>query len=165
MDQIILIKGRVKFQITLDPGVWIFDDRKRELDAVLEGKEDFTEKKINTVQRHAAQWEREITEGAIKPPTLVSETVFNKKKEISGTYCMPFKPFLENAEPEPDAEKIIIETAHGEVAISMKQGKELLLNFSRDGKSLKEDGPVHCYFADGSNRNNPIKYVKAFRVE
>ena len=39
------------------------------------------------------------------------------------------------------------------------------MNFSKDGKMLKEDGPVHLYFADGSNRDNPLKNVRAFRLE
>lgn len=31
MSDIIQIKGNVKFPITLDPGVWIFDDRRIDL--------------------------------------------------------------------------------------------------------------------------------------
>ena len=32
MEKIVHIKGKVKFPITLDPSVWIFDDRKFDLD-------------------------------------------------------------------------------------------------------------------------------------
>lgn len=33
MNDIIVLTGKVKFTITLDPGVWIFDDRKVDMDA------------------------------------------------------------------------------------------------------------------------------------
>ncbi|KPD01293.1 hypothetical protein LR69_00450 [Geobacillus sp. BCO2] len=33
MNDIIVLTGKVKFRITLDPGVWIFDDRKVDMDA------------------------------------------------------------------------------------------------------------------------------------
>ena len=33
----------------------------------------------------------------------------------------------------------------------------MILCFSNNGKPLKEDGPVHVYFGDGSNKQNPIK--------
>ncbi|MDN8677450.1 peptidyl-prolyl cis-trans isomerase, partial [Staphylococcus aureus] len=32
MSDIIMLTGKVNFTITLDPGVWIFDDRKVDLD-------------------------------------------------------------------------------------------------------------------------------------
>ena len=35
MENIILVNGKVKFSITLDPSVWIFDERKLELTTFL----------------------------------------------------------------------------------------------------------------------------------
>ncbi len=42
---------------------------------------------------------------------------------------------------------------------------QLIFKFSQDGKPLTEDGPVHLLFADGSNVENPIKNIRAIRVE
>ena len=36
MENIVDIKGKVKYKITLDPSVWIFDDRKADLDSFFE---------------------------------------------------------------------------------------------------------------------------------
>lgn len=70
-----------------------------------------------------------------------------------------------NAEPKENAEIVIIESEDGEARLTLPQAEELILGFSKDGKPLKEDGPVHVYYGDGSNQNSPIKRVKAFRVE
>lgn len=165
MESIILIKGNVKFTITLDPGVWIFDERRKDLDVFLKGIDDNTESEEDYAKRVSKRWEREFTEGSVRPPTLVSDVTFDNKNQISGTYCIPLKPFLKNAEPENDAQKLIIETQNEEIIVPLETGREILLGFAKDGKPLREDGPVHCYFADGSNKDNPIKKVKAFRVQ
>lgn len=168
MDYIILIKGKVKYQITLDPTVWIFDHRKRELKDILEGKTSFSENdesETEFIKKTSLQWDRAILQGANQPTGIKDEAGQKEDKELTGNYCMPLKPFLENAEPEEDAKQLVIETREGDVTIPLETGKELILNFAQNGKMLKEDGPVHIYFPDGSNLSNPIKYVKAFRVE
>ncbi len=78
---------------------------------------------------------------------------------------MPFAPFLRNAEPNENATRFTIVTENGDTTIPLADAYELLLCFSKDGKPLKEDGPVHIYFGDGSNRDNPITHVRAFIVE
>ena len=113
MDYIILIKGKVKYQITLDPTVWIFDERKKELDDILEGKESFAEKQTSQaefIKKTSLQWERAITQGASQPTGLKEEAGQRENQELAGNYCMPLKPFLENAEPLEDAQNLIIET-------------------------------------------------------
>lgn len=165
MESIVLIKGNVKFTITLDPSVWIFDERRKSLDAFFKGIEDNTNSEEDYAKRMSKQWERELTEGSVRPPTLVTNVHFDEKKDASGTYYMPLKPFLKNAEPEKGAQKLIIETQNEEIVVPLETGREMLLVFAKDGKPLREDGPVHCYFADGSNKDNPIKKVKTFRVE
>lgn len=37
LDNVILITGKVKFRINLDPSVWLFDDRRFPLDSKIEG--------------------------------------------------------------------------------------------------------------------------------
>ncbi|MDQ0155871.1 peptidyl-prolyl cis-trans isomerase [Robertmurraya andreesenii] len=165
MDNIILIIGKVKFPITLDPSVWIFDDRKQDLHSYFHTKDEKNnplEEYTKSISKH---WDREIVEGAVFPPTLKSEKKFLKEKLLTGTFCIGFEPFLKNAEIQEDAEYLVIETRDSEVKIPIAEANELVLGFSKDGKPLTEDGPIHIYFGDGSNFEDPIKFVKAFRVE
>ena len=165
MDNIIIINGNVKYPITLDPGVWIFDDRRIDLHTYFEtdnNQIDELETYTKSISKH---WDREITEGAIFPPTLKTEKKFEKEKLLTGTFGIQIKPFLRNAEPSEGAESFIIVTLDGEVCIPLQQAEELILGFSHNGKPLKEDGPVHVYYGDGRNKENPIKSIKAFRIE
>ncbi|MBG9546136.1 molybdopterin-binding protein [Cytobacillus firmus] len=165
MENIIAFKGNVKYQITLDPGVWIFDDRRLDLTTYFMHeniRKNELEEYTKAVSKH---WDREIMEGAVFPPTLKTEKKFEKEKVLRGTFGIPFKPFLMNAEPDESAEIVVIESEDGETRLTLSEAEELILGFSKDGKPLKEDGPVHAYLGDGSNYNSPIKRVKAFRVE
>ncbi|WP_079508302.1 hypothetical protein [Mesobacillus jeotgali] len=166
METIIPIKGKVKFKITLDPGVWIFDDRKVDLNTYFTEKhesEDHIERYTKAVSKH---WDREIMEGAVYPPTLKTEVKFEKEKALTGTFGIPFKSFLENAEPEPESKKVVIEYGENDQAVlSIEEATGIILGFSKDGKPLKEDGPLHVYYKDGSNKDHPIKNVTGFTVE
>lgn len=166
METIIPIKGKVKYKITLDPGVWIFDDRKVDLNTYFNGNqmsEDTLEEYTKSVSKH---WDREIMEGAVYPPTLKTEVKFEKEKVLTGTFGIPFKPFLLNAEPGQDAKNVVIEYGIEEkVKLTLEEASSIILGFSRDGKPLKEDGPLHVYYQDGSNKDNPIKNVTGFMVE
>jgi hypothetical protein len=165
VESIVPIKGKVKFVITLDSGVWIFDDRKIDLSTFFESGsivKDELEEYTKAVSKH---WSREIQEGATYPPTLKTEKKYEKEKILTGTFAMPFAPFLKHAEPHADASRIVIETASGDLHVPVEEAEEMLMAFSKDGKPLKEDGPVHILFKDGSNKGDPITNVKAFRLE
>jgi len=164
MDSIMSITGKVKFPITLDAGVWIFDDRRIDLNTyfVQEKHEEVDEEEFTVVSKH---WDRVIKEGAVSPPTLKSERQFEKVKVLTGTFGIMFDPFLKNAEPLEEASSLVIETNTGDISIPLEEGYSLILQYSKEGKPLREDGPVHILYPDGSNQNNPIKNVKAFRVE
>src|SRR5690349_12295754 len=156
MESIIPITGKVKYQITLDPSVWIFDDRKVDLNTYFNEQtetKDELEEYTKSVSKH---WDREIMEGAIFPPTLKTEKKFLKQQLIEGTFGMPLKPFLENAEPNEGAETVIIKQIDSEIELSLTEAKEMILCFSIDGKPLKEDGPIYAYYGNGSNQNSPI---------
>lgn len=163
MAEIITIQGKVKYPITLDPGVWIFDDRKIPL------KQAF-ETQAKPSDEHAAeralsrQWERELQDRA-SIPSIQSEQLFVEKKQIQGDYVMPLNIFLANAEPETDAARVVIHHASRQQTImSLKQAKDALLQFAQDGKPIRgEDGPVYLLYGDGSNRDNPIRGV--FKLE
>ncbi|PSL27733.1 hypothetical protein B0H99_11745 [Planomicrobium soli] len=168
MEFIIPFKGEVKYKITIDPTVWIFDDRKLDLETYfVEARVERDE--LEEYKRGMGEhWSREIMEGAIVPPTLNSEKTYNRKEKnemMTGTFGMIFKPFLENAEPAEHAKSVVIETANGEQAFSIEEAKKLIFKFSQDGKPLKSDGPVHVLLPDGSNQQNPITDVTAIRVE
>ncbi len=166
MENIIPIKGKVKFNVTLDPGVWIFDDRRIDLNTF------FTEKQLEKneldeyTKNMSAHWSREIMEGATYPPTLKTEKKFEKTKILTGTFGIYLKHFLKNAEVNEGATTIVFETSTGkEHSFSLEQLDLLIFKYSQDGKPLREDGPVYVLLADGSNLENPIKHVQAVRVE
>jgi hypothetical protein len=165
MENIIIISGKVKYTITLDPGVWIFDDRRVDLTNYFSTKrENFNslEEYTKDVSKH---WDREIIEGAIYPPTLKSEKKFEKEKVLTGSFGIPLRPFLVNSEPDSDADTFVIHCIEGEHECTLETAYELILGFSNNGKPLKEDGPIHVYFGDGSNQQNPIKNVTGFTIK
>ncbi|MCI1589763.1 MAG: peptidyl-prolyl cis-trans isomerase [Heyndrickxia oleronia] len=162
---IIPIKGKVKFPITLDAGTWIFDDRKIDLTTYFDTNHSEVDDNEEYTKNVGRFFDREIKEGAISPPTLKSERKFLKQKLLTGTFVIRFEPFLKNAEPLKEAKLLVLETDSDDVQIPLEDAYQLILAFSKEGKALKDDGPIHVIFSDGSNRNNPIKYVKGFRVE
>lgn len=139
MPDIIVLTGNLDYTITLDPSAWLFDDRKFDLDQYFEEPHDLD-----------------------NPPRKY------KKRELlkeDYTFGVPLKPFLENASPKPEAEKLIIETKDGKQhEISIEKAKSAVLGFSKDGKFLNEDGPAHFYHGDGSNRENPVTDITKFIV-
>ena len=165
MESIIPIKGNVKFNITLDPGVWIFDDRRIDL------KTFFTEQQLEKneldeyTKNMSAHWSREIMEGATYPPTLKTEKKYEKTKILTGTFGIYLKHFLKNAEVNENAESVVIETVNGEHVFTLEQADSLIFKYSQDGKPLLGDGPVYVLLADGSNLETPIKHVQAVRVD
>jgi hypothetical protein len=166
METIIPLKGEVKFKITLDPAVWIFDDRRIDLNTF------FTEQHIEIdeldeyTKKVSAHWSREIMEGATFPPTLKTEKKYERTKMLTGTFGIYLKHFLQNAEVKDGATSVVFETATGEeYSFPLEQADSLIFKYSQDGKPLKEDGPVYVLLADGSNLQNPIKHVKAVRVD
>ena len=168
MEFIIQFKGAVKFKLTLDPTVWIFDDRKLDLDKY------FTEERIQRDELEeykrgmGEHWSREIMEGATVPPTLNSEKKYKRQEKqemLTGTFGILFRPFIENAEPFDEAETVIFETAEGEFSFPLESSKDLVLKFSQEGQPLRNDGPVHVLLPDGSNLDRPITNVTAIRVE
>ncbi|WP_223700369.1 peptidyl-prolyl cis-trans isomerase [Sutcliffiella deserti] len=160
METIIRIEGKVKYQITMDPGVWIFDDRRVDLDTYFE-QEHIQE--INELEEYtkaaSKNWEREIREGAIQPPTLKTERKYEKEKLLTGSFGIKFAPFLKNAEPSPDAKTVTFLSDEQELEVDLKKAQEVIFAFSNKGKPLRESGPVHVYYGDGSNKADPLQSV------
>lgn len=165
METIISLTGAVQYKLTLDPTVWIFDDRKLDLTTYFDQQKEAVddEKYLREVGAH---WSREIMEGAVFPPTLKTERKFDRKGMLTGTFGIEIKPFLENASILDSAKEVVFETTDGASHIfPIEEAKTFIFKFSQDGKPLLEDGPVHIIFADGSNRDQPIKNIAAIRVQ
>ncbi|WP_242143540.1 MULTISPECIES: peptidyl-prolyl cis-trans isomerase [unclassified Bacillus cereus group] len=164
MSEILFISGKVRFPLTIDPSVWIFDDRKVDLTTYFHEPQQETSE-LETYLKHTSEhWDREIRDGAAFPPIQKSVKQFKKEKLITGTFGMPFQPFLKNAEVMDGVTEIKIETLHDEITLPLKQVQDAILGFSKDGQPLREDGPVHLYFGDGSNQNNPIRNIRKFII-
>ncbi len=165
MESIIMIEGMTKYTITLDPSVWIFDDRRVDLLTYFDSKQTLTEDLTEYTKSVSQHWDREIREGAIYPPTLKSEKKFIKEKALTGTFGIPFRDFINNAEPSDEATSLKIIQQDGQTVVPLSKAYDAVLGFSIKGKPLREDGPVHFYFGDGSNRDNPVKNITRFIIE
>ena len=165
MEDILIITGNVKYTITLDPGVWIFDDRRVDLTTYFSQVTETTNSDEAYTKAVSKHWDREIMEGAIYPPTLKTEKKFEKEKVMTGTFGIPFKPFLLNSEPAPHAKSLVVQTTTREIEFPLETAYDIILGYSNNGKPLTSDGPVHIYYGDGSNQDNPIKNIKGFTIK
>ncbi|PFL23176.1 hypothetical protein CN984_16430 [Bacillus cereus] len=164
MSEILFINGKVRFPITIDPTVWIFDDRKLDLTTYFdETREESSE--LETYLKHTSEhWDREIRDGAAFPPIQQSVKKYKKEQLINGTFGILLQPFLKNAEILEGATQVEIETTDSSITLPLETANQAILGFSKEGKPLREDGPVHLYFHDGSNRQNPIRNIRKFTI-
>lgn len=136
---IIQILGNVRYQITLDPSAWIFDDRKEDLEKVLAKEADDVEIKFED----SKEWNRQIIEGTTKPPTLKTEKKFKKKDLLEGSFIICLEQFLEYTEPERGEDAMITFTHDDGVTILPYRDRSIIYaQFSKDGKRLYDDGMV-----------------------
>jgi len=151
------ISGNVKYPITLDASVWIFDERKIKFeDAFNVDQEILMEKE--TSFSSAERYNREVflTTNDNRP---ISKA--DGKEILKNSYVMPFEHFYHNVEVNPDAtDATLVQSDGSEEKITLEQLNNSYLRFAHNGKPLLEDGPVHIYFRDGSNKDEPIKHVK-----
>ncbi|WP_100404608.1 hypothetical protein [Bacillus solitudinis] len=160
---VFFIGGEVNHPLTIDPTVWIFDERK--VDLLTYFKEEKLEEDDETLYTKAisAQWDKELTEGS-EPPNPNkngNEIKYDKQKLINGTYGMPLRPFLINANPSDTVNQVTVERHDGtKESYDYDKALTFILGFSNQGKPLREDGPVHIYFGDGSNQDSPVRQVK-----
>ncbi|WP_028782641.1 hypothetical protein [Thalassobacillus devorans] len=156
---IVQIAGNVKYPITLDPTVWIFDDRKVTYDEAF-GTGEKEQEEEDELQKASMRWDREIYQQKIDPPVNRSISRFEREKILKETYLMDLKPFISTSEPANDLSGVTLETTHGDVEVTVEQMRQALALFSVEGRPLKEDGPLHLYWEDASNKDEPIKGVK-----
>lgn len=163
---IIQLAGNVEYPITLDPTVWIFDDRKILFDNAFTPLSNEDEKNdTDELQRASERFEREVFRKTVRPPVNKSISRFEREKILENTYVMPIKDFLETSEFKEGANQACLKTTHGDQIISLDQLNQCVLLFAKDGKPIKDDGPVHLYFGDGSNKETPIKGINKIIIE
>ncbi|WP_059104989.1 hypothetical protein [Shouchella shacheensis] len=161
---VFFISGRVKKALTIDPTVWIFDERKVDLETFFQTNNKIEEDELTTYTRTISkQWDKEMTQG-VEPPNPNRDTNrirYDRQALTNGSFGMPLNSFFRNAEPDIEATAVEIETSTGETfCFSQEEAYQLIAAFSKSGKPLKEDGPVHLYLADGSNEEEPIRNVQ-----
>ncbi|WNB90533.1 peptidyl-prolyl cis-trans isomerase [Bacillus sp. NEB1478] len=166
MDFIVSLNGNVNYPLTLDPGVWIFDDRKKDLTTLFDfdqANESEQEKYLKDVSAH---WDRELQEGAMPPSEQEKQQPKKTLKEtlLTGSFAISLSYFIFNAQPKPGTEKVLITSADGDLEIPLDEAQKGYFAFSDNGKPLKEDGPVHFYFGDGRNKKNPLKNITAITL-
>lgn len=158
---IIQLAGKVKFPITLDSSVWIFDDRKVIFtDAFSKNNQTEQDQKEADANKYNEMYSLEVYQQKIKPPVNQNLTRVEKEEILTNTYVMPIKPFIKNAEVESDASFAVVHTDQGDIDVPVEEFINSLFLFAVEGKPVQEKGPVHLYFADGSNMDTPIKGFK-----
>lgn len=160
---IIPINGNVNYPITLDPTVWIFDDRKIIFEEAF-SKQPVQDVKVNELEKAAQQWDQEVNPQRIKPPVNKSISKFEREKILVNTYVMPIQDFIEHAEIKEGSKNAILHTSSNNETITLEELKNGYLLFAIEGKPIKEDGPVHFYFKDHSKVNEPIKGVQKISI-
>lgn len=119
MNEVIIINGNVTYHINLDPSIWIFDDRRFDMQARFPGVDGLG---------------------------------------------MELAPFLEHAQPAADASRMVIHRREGSpVLVSMEQARSAVLQFAREGKPIRPDGPALLYLPE-SDPNQPISHIKRLEI-
>ncbi|GGB44840.1 hypothetical protein F3157_06865 [Virgibacillus dakarensis] len=160
---IIPITGNVNYPITLDPTVWIFDDRKILLEEAFSKRAETTVKE-DEVEKASKRWDRAVFQSS-KPPVNPNISRKEGEKILTNSYVMPIRDFIDNAEWDANAEKAVLVTSSDEITISLDLLRKCLLLFAIDGKIIKEDGPVYIFYPDGSNMDNPIKGLQKIIIK
>ncbi|WP_068792931.1 hypothetical protein [Brevibacillus laterosporus] len=164
MADVIVVKGAVEFPITIDPSVWVFDDRKFELSSYKEQEHLELQETNRYIRSTSLHWEKEMKEGATPPSQRKS--LVEERKVLEGDYAIKFAPFLENAKPHPNATTLRIHRDQQDyVDVSLEKSKQIILQFSKDGKPIRDEGPVFLYFPEDLQENKqPLHNITMFEV-
>ncbi|OIR63090.1 hypothetical protein BLL41_03085 [Bacillus sp. FMQ74] len=157
---VIQVKGNVTYPITIDPSVWIFDDRK----FLFDHKGDSQDTLQSIGDESDLDSERVIREGRIAPPTLKTEKQYEKQKLMNGSFAMRLGTVLKNAEPNSSATQCVFVTSSGKAAVSLETALNSIVHFSEAGKPIQEGGPVHIYFEDPVDHKQPITDLKEIEI-
>ncbi|PRO64757.1 hypothetical protein [Alkalicoccus urumqiensis] len=162
MTDAVQITGNVAYPVMIDPGVWIFDERRVDMDTVFdEAPQEQSDREYEAMGRAFD----EQRQGAEPPKTNGNKIKINRKDLTEKSLGMSLEPFFGYAEPGAEASRVRVHRNAGEDQIlPLDTVRKSICAFSKKGEPLKEDGPLHLYFGDGSNRADPITHVYGFTI-
>lgn len=162
MSEVIVFKGAVSYPITLDPTVWIFDDRKIDLSTYVGDADGSDDGKATYLKGTGSQWDKELREGAT-PPSEKPTSLVEARKALEGDYGMRLDPFITNAQPLPEATHVRLHRHDDEpVVLSIETARRAILQFASGGKPIREHGPVHFYLPEALlAKEEPIQGIYA----
>src|SRR5699024_10814496 len=134
-EMIVPITGKVTYSITMDPSVWIFDDRKILLDEAFPSDSERTETEED-FQKTERMWTQEVYQQKVKPPVNRSIKRFERDKILKSSYVMPIKDFIRHAESKSNAEDATLITNNENINISLEDLENCYLLFAIDGKTV-----------------------------
>jgi len=147
MSDVIVVKGAVSFPITLDPTVWVFDDRKFDLREYVEENGTTEQNQSKYLQGTGSQWDKELREGA-QPPSE-RKSLAQERKVLEGDYGIRLDPFITIAEPLPQATHVRLHREGAEpVELPISDARRAILQFAKDGKPIRENGPAYFYLPE-----------------
>src|SRR5690625_3133672 len=126
-NMIVQLTGNVNYNITLDPTVWIFDDRKILLEEAFENKIENHENTGDQLKKAADRFNNEVYRASVKPPVNKSITKFEREKILKNSYVMPLQEFLLHAEIKSDSKNATLTTINGPVNISLHELQDCYL--------------------------------------
>lgn len=164
MSDVILIKGAVTYSITLDPSVWIFDERKIDLHSFIDLDEEEQASEFAYLKGAGAHWDRELLEGATPPTAKTS--LPEMRKALEGDFGIRLSFFLDNAKVSPEAKTLRIHREnHESVDFPVDQARKAIMQFCKDGKPIRENGPVLFYLPEQlKNGGQPIDSIVIFEL-
>src|SRR5699024_11223019 len=94
---IIPITGNVAYQITLDPSVWIFDDRKILFNEAFQTQTSH-DNETSLEEEAAKRWNSAVYPAHIKPPVNRSIARLEGVEIPTNSYVSPYHDFINNAD-------------------------------------------------------------------
>ncbi|UTR15225.1 peptidyl-prolyl cis-trans isomerase [Salipaludibacillus sp. LMS25] len=162
-SMIVSIKGAVKHTIIIDPGVWIFDERKVNLNTYF--TEDHLDASTAYFEQLGRSWDDQRLKGT-RPQSNDNKLSVDKKALTTSSYGMPLSPFITHAQPSSKASKVTFSSTTGSTyyICSLNEAENGILGFSHKGQPLEETGPVHFYLNDGSNFLTPVRGIDTITI-
>ncbi|NJP36479.1 peptidyl-prolyl cis-trans isomerase [Alkalicoccus luteus] len=161
-EMLVKIVGNVKHPVMLDPGTWIFDERRIDMEKAFDQSAESESNESFAALGKA--FDRQRTEGAV-PQQQTNKITVSRKDMQEKSFGIRLRPFLLNSSPDETADTVkFIRASDADVTLTLEEAGEGILQFSHKGSPLTEDGPVHFFYSDGSNRDNPITGIERIEV-
>lgn len=83
---------------------------------------------------------------------------------MNGSFAMKLGTVLKNAEPLSSAAQCVFITSSEKAAVPLEIALNSIVHFSEAGKPIQEGGPVHVYFEDPVDHEQPIADIKEIEI-